>query len=94
MLAFDLGNIDRVGLIPDGQVHRLANLLHQCLHDGKRNVIQSTSRALKEQVTFEASTVASKEWGGYPILTFAQVPDIDVLMMPRQNEPPLGAAEP
>lgn len=57
------------------------------------NVIQSTSRVLKERVSFETSTVASKEWGGYPILTFPQVPDIDVVMMPRQHEPPLGAGE-
>ena len=62
-------------------------------HQIHGNVIQSTSRVLKEQVTFDASTVASKEWGGYPILTFPQVPEIDVLMMPRQNEPPLGAGE-
>jgi nicotinate dehydrogenase subunit B len=48
---------------------------------------------LKERVTFEESTVASKEWGGYPILTFPQVPQIDVMMMPRQSEPPLGAGE-
>ncbi|HEX8593437.1 MAG TPA: molybdopterin cofactor-binding domain-containing protein [Pseudomonas sp.] len=62
-------------------------------HQIHGNVIQSTSRVLKEQVTFEASTVASKEWGGYPILAFPQVPDVDVLMMPRQTEPPLGAGE-
>ncbi len=62
-------------------------------HQIHGNVIQSTSRALKERVTFEDSTVASKEWGGYPILTFPEVPQIDVLMMPRQAEPPLGAGE-
>lgn len=39
-------------------------------HQIHGNVIQSTSRVLKEQVSFEESTVASKEWGGYPILTF------------------------
>ncbi|PHN23260.1 molybdopterin cofactor-binding domain-containing protein [Pseudomonas sp. ICMP 561] len=62
-------------------------------HQIHGNVIQSTSRVLKEQVTFEESTVSSKEWGGYPILTFPQVPKVDVLMMPRQSEPPLGAGE-
>ncbi|MFW0757554.1 molybdopterin cofactor-binding domain-containing protein [Pseudomonas sp. H11T01] len=62
-------------------------------HQIHGNVIQSTSRVLKERVTFEESTVASKEWGGYPILTFPEVPQIDVLMMPRQNEPPMGAGE-
>lgn len=67
---------------PDGVRHQIHG-----------NVIQSTSRVLKERVTFEESTVASKEWGGYPILTFPQVPEIDVMMMPRQHEPPLGAGE-
>jgi nicotinate dehydrogenase subunit B len=62
-------------------------------HQIHGNVMQSTSRVLKEQVTFEESRVASKEWGGYPILTFPQVPDVDVMMMPRQSEPPLGAGE-
>jgi nicotinate dehydrogenase subunit B len=62
-------------------------------HQIHGNVIQSTSRVLKERVTFEESTVASKEWGGYPILTFPEVPKIDVMMMPRQAEPPMGAGE-
>ncbi|KAF1010109.1 MAG: Nicotinate dehydrogenase subunit B [Pseudomonas fluorescens] len=62
-------------------------------HQIHGNVIQSTSWVLKERVTFEESTVASKEWGGYPILTFPEVPQIDVLMMPRQDQPPMGAGE-
>ncbi|WP_223531906.1 MULTISPECIES: molybdopterin cofactor-binding domain-containing protein [unclassified Pseudomonas] len=62
-------------------------------HQIHGNVIQSTSRVLKEQVTFEESRVSSKEWGGYPILTFPELPAVDVMMMPRQSEPPLGAGE-
>lgn len=62
-------------------------------HQIHGNVIQSTSRVLKEQVRFEDSRPASKEWGGYPILTFPEVPQVDVLMMPRQNEQPMGAGE-
>ncbi|RAU41598.1 MULTISPECIES: molybdopterin cofactor-binding domain-containing protein [unclassified Pseudomonas] len=62
-------------------------------HQIHGNVIQSTSRVLKERVTFEESTIASKEWGGYPILTFPEVPKVDVMMMPRQTEPPMGAGE-
>jgi len=62
-------------------------------HQIHGNVIQATSRVLKERVTFEESTVSSKEWGAYPILTFKQVPKVDVLMMPRQHEPPMGAGE-
>jgi len=59
------------------------------------NVLQTTSRALKEQVTFTPGThtVASQEWGSYPILSFREVPVIEVMHMPRQGEPVLGAGE-
>ncbi len=62
-------------------------------HQIHGNVIQSTSRVLKEQLTIESNKIASQEWGGYPILTFPEVPDIDVMMMPRPYDPPLGAGE-
>ncbi|MDH1265720.1 molybdopterin cofactor-binding domain-containing protein [Pseudomonas sp. GD03944] len=62
-------------------------------HQIHGNVVQSTSRVLKEQVQFEESRVASTEWGTYPILTFPEVPAIDVMMMPRQTEPPMGSGE-
>jgi nicotinate dehydrogenase subunit B len=67
---------------PDGVRHQIHG-----------NVIQSTSRVLKERVTFEESTISSKEWGAYPILTFPEVPEVDVIMMPRPYDPPLGAGE-
>jgi nicotinate dehydrogenase subunit B len=63
-------------------------------HQIHGNVIQTTSRALKEEVSFEPSgAVASREWGSYPILNFREVPVIDVMMMPRPGEAPLGAGE-
>jgi nicotinate dehydrogenase subunit B len=37
--------------------------------------------------------VTSREWGAYPIITFPDVPKIDVLMLPRQDQPPLGVGE-
>jgi nicotinate dehydrogenase subunit B len=59
------------------------------------NVLQTTSRALLERVAFTPSsnTVASQEWGSYPILSFSQVPLIEVVHMPRPGEPALGAGE-
>lgn len=63
-------------------------------HQIHGNVIQSTSRVLKEEVSFtETTAVASREWGAYPILAFPELPAVDVLMMDRQNEAPLGAGE-
>lgn len=62
-------------------------------HQIHGNVIQSTSRALKEQVTFDERAVTSREWGAYPILTFPEVPVINVVLMPRPDDPPLGSGE-
>ncbi len=62
-------------------------------HQIHGNVIQSTSRALVEQVRFDQTAVTSREWGAYPILTFPQVPAVDVVLMPRQDMAPLGAGE-
>jgi CO/xanthine dehydrogenase Mo-binding subunit len=62
-------------------------------HQIHGNVIQSLSRALKESVRFDDKGVASLEWGAYPILGFTEVPAIDVVLMPRQDEPPMGAGE-
>ncbi|MEJ8845086.1 molybdopterin cofactor-binding domain-containing protein [Variovorax rhizosphaerae] len=68
-------------------------------HQVHGNVIQTTSRALKEKVQFapqegpNAGVVASREWGSYPIINFREVPVIDIVHMPRPGEPSLGAGE-
>ncbi|MET1029142.1 MAG: molybdopterin cofactor-binding domain-containing protein [Dongiaceae bacterium] len=73
-----------------GQMINPAGVRHQI----QGNVIQSTSRVLREEVSFtETTAVANQEWGTYPILTFPDLPAIDVLMMDRQHEPPMGSGE-
>jgi nicotinate dehydrogenase subunit B len=62
-------------------------------HQIHGNVIQSVSRALTEQVPFDTAGVAARDWGTYPILTFPALPKIDVLMVPRHDQPPMGAGE-
>jgi nicotinate dehydrogenase subunit B len=62
-------------------------------HQIEGNVIQSTSRALMEEVSFDRHAVTTREWGAYPIITFPQLPEIDVLMLPRTDQPPLGVGE-
>jgi len=68
------------------------------------NVIQTTSRALLEEVRGDAPAgagqgaaisggIRSLEWGSYPILSFREVPVIEVLQMPHPGEAPLGAGE-
>ena len=62
-------------------------------HQIHGNVIQSTSRVLKEKVTFSDIAVTSRDWGTYPLLTFPELPAIDVLMVPRPDDEPLGVGE-
>jgi nicotinate dehydrogenase subunit B len=64
-------------------------------HQVHGNVLQTTSRALKERVALDPDTraVATREWGSYPILSFRDVPVVEVLLMPRPGEPPLGVGE-
>ena len=57
------------------------------------NIIQTLSRALYEEVQFDHSRVTSLDWASYPILTFSEVPAIEIELIDRRHEPPLGAGE-
>ncbi|MDB5762303.1 MAG: aldehyde dehydrogenase [Herminiimonas sp.] len=67
--------------------------------DGIRNqieggIIQSSSWTLSEEVAFDNTRVTSRDWGGYPILRFPQMPDrIDVHIVDRPGQPFLGTGE-
>lgn len=58
------------------------------------NVIQALSRALKEEVHFDAEGQTTVDWDGYPILTFSEVPEVEVVLINRTDEPSVGAGEP
>jgi len=76
--AVDAGQI----INPDG----LANQI-------EGGIIQSTSWTLKERVSFERARIASRDWQSYPILTFPEVPSVEVALIDRPSEKPLGAGE-
>lgn len=66
--------------------------------DGVRNqveggLIQSASWTLKEAVAFDQDGIRSRDWLSYPILTFEEVPEIEVVLLDRPDQPPLGAGE-
>jgi nicotinate dehydrogenase subunit B len=66
--------------------------------DGARNqiegnVIQTVSRVLLEQVTFDHKMVTSLDWASYPILTFPDVPDVVIQLIDRPENPPWGVGE-
>ncbi|MEK7944166.1 molybdopterin cofactor-binding domain-containing protein [Pigmentiphaga sp. YJ18] len=62
-------------------------------HQVQGNVIQTVSRTLKESVSFDQNGVSSLEWGAYPILKFTDLPEVDVVLMPPDGNPPLGSGE-
>jgi len=73
------------GLIinPDG--------LRRCIEG---NVVQGTSRALSEEVTFDRAKVTSVDWTTYPILDIIEAPEtVDMVLINRPELPPTGAGE-
>lgn len=66
--------------------------------DGVKNqieggLIQSLSWTLKEEVKFDDTRVLSTDWASYPILTFSEVPPVEVVLVDRPGAPFLGAGE-
>jgi CO/xanthine dehydrogenase Mo-binding subunit len=56
-------------------------------------LIQSLSWTLKEQVRFDDRRILTRDWESYPILTFSEVPTVDVEIIDRPGQPFLGAGE-
>ena len=56
-------------------------------------MIQSTSRVLKEEVTFDKRAVTSLDWVSYPVLRFAEHPEVIPVVVQRLDEPSTGAGE-
>jgi nicotinate dehydrogenase subunit B len=82
-------NVPRVVMAAD--IGRIVN------PDGARNqleggIVQAVSLTLKEQVAFDRREITSRDWTGYPILTFGEMPSVEIILMDR-SEPSLGAGE-
>ncbi|HYX92580.1 MAG TPA: molybdopterin cofactor-binding domain-containing protein, partial [Myxococcaceae bacterium] len=66
--------------------------------DGVKNqieggLIQSLSWSLKEEVKFDKTQVLSEDWASYPILTFQEVPPVEVRLVDAPGKPYLGTGE-
>ena len=59
------------------------------------NLIQSMSRSLKEEVTFDETHVTSVDWNTYPVARASEIPDqVDIVLIDHPEIPPSGAGEP
>ncbi len=56
-------------------------------------MVQSTSRVLKEEVQFDAKGVTSLDWSTYQVLRFAEHPEVIPVVVQRLEEPSTGAGE-
>jgi nicotinate dehydrogenase subunit B len=64
--------------------------LERCMKSG---VVMGLSEALKEEVTFDQSKVASTSWSRYRILTMAEMPEIEVVTLSRDDKGFGGGSE-
>ncbi|MET4606309.1 CO/xanthine dehydrogenase Mo-binding subunit [Bradyrhizobium sp. JR4.1] len=77
-LAVDVGE----AINPDGVINQIEG-----------GAIQATSWVLKERVRFDRTRITSTSWTDYPILTFIEVPMVDVEIVQRAEIEPVGAGE-
>jgi nicotinate dehydrogenase subunit B len=77
------------GAIDAGLVVNPSNVENQIVGQ----LVQTASRMLHEEVTFNTTNVTSLDWASYPILRFADSPAVTPVVVQRLNEVPLGAGE-
>jgi nicotinate dehydrogenase subunit B len=56
-------------------------------------IVQSVSWTLKEEVRFDRSGILTRDWASYPILTMPEAPHVEIELINRPNERPLGSGE-
>jgi CO/xanthine dehydrogenase Mo-binding subunit len=77
-IAIDCGLV----INPDGVLNQIEG-----------GAIQATSWTLKEQLQFDRTRITSLNWEEYPILTFSEVPQVEIELINRPDEPALGVGE-
>jgi CO/xanthine dehydrogenase Mo-binding subunit len=68
---------------PDGAANQLEG-----------GIVQAISWALKEGVRLDQAGISSRDWEGYPVIKFSEVPEIEVALLGAHTDnPPLGIGE-
>ncbi len=67
-------------------------------HDGLLNqieggILQAISWSLHESVRWNAQGIASHDWENYPVLSFNDVPELDIHLIDAKQHPSLGSGE-
>jgi CO/xanthine dehydrogenase Mo-binding subunit len=77
------------GVVDAGEVINPDGLANQV----EGGMIQSTSWTLFEQVQASSKRISTLDWDSYPILRTPDVPETQVAVIDRPDQPPLGAGE-
>jgi nicotinate dehydrogenase subunit B len=77
------------GAIDAGQAVNPGNVEAQIMGQ----LVQTASRMLFEEVTFDERGVTSLDWNGYRVLRFEECPEVTPVVVQRLEEPPSGAGE-
>lgn len=77
-IACDMGEV----INPDGAINQLEG-----------GAIHAVSIALHEASSFDDRRITSDSWARYPVLRFRDVPRVQVKLVPRPEQPPLGVGE-
>src|SRR5262249_23307464 len=78
VIAVDVG----LAINPDGVANQIEG-----------GAIQAASWTVREAVRFDRRRVTSATWEEYPILRFSEVPQVQVQVLQRPEEPSVGAGE-
>jgi CO/xanthine dehydrogenase Mo-binding subunit len=57
------------------------------------NIVHGVSRALLEEVRYDASGVKTLDWISYPVLRFREIPETQAVLINRPEIPSSGGAE-
>jgi CO/xanthine dehydrogenase Mo-binding subunit len=77
------------GAIDAGQAVNPGNVEAQIMGQ----LVQTASRMLFEEVTFDERAVTSLDWSSYRVLRFEECPQVTPIVVQRLEEPPSGAGE-
>ena len=55
--------------------------------------LHAASWALCEEVTWDRDGITSRDWDGYPVLRFDNVPTIETILIDRHDQPSEGVGE-
>jgi CO/xanthine dehydrogenase Mo-binding subunit len=78
-----------VAAVDAGQVVNPDGLINQV----EGGIVQAASWTLKEALRWDAKGLTTRSWEDYPILGFAEVPAIEVVLLSRPDSPGLGTGE-